>query len=105
MAWEGTERICLAAAGWWWSLDSAVINQASCNQPPDRYSTNRKYKLFLPSMLGQDGFIITFSNQTERLLLLLWLQFHSKNIPGLGVKVLAYEYIRLNYEMFELCHN
>ena len=66
MAWEGTERICLAAAGGWWSLDSAVINQASCNQPPDRYSTNRKYKLFLPSMLGQDGFIITLSNQTVR---------------------------------------
>ena len=39
------------------------------------------------------------------LLLLLWLQFLSNNIPGLGVKVLAYKYIKLNYEMFEDCHN
>ena len=39
------------------------------------------------------------------LLLLLWLQFLSNNIRGLVVvvKVLAYKYIKLNYEMFE--HN
>ena len=39
------------------------------------------------------------------LLLLLWLQFLSNNIPGLVVvlKVLAYKYIKLNNEMFE--HN
>ena len=39
------------------------------------------------------------------LLLLLWLQFLSNNIPGLVVvlKVLAYKYIKVNDEMFE--HN
>ena len=39
------------------------------------------------------------------LFIYLWLQFLSINNPGLGVKVLAYKYIKLNYEMFEDCHN
>ena len=43
--------------------------------------------------------------EKQLLFLLLWLQFLSNNIPGLGVKVLAYKYIKLNYEMFEDCHN
>ena len=47
----------------------------------------------------------SFKNIQYLLLLLLWLQFLSNNIPGLGVKVLAYKYIKLNYEMFEDCHN
>ena len=90
LMWHG--QICLAAAGFWWSLDSAVINLASCNQPPDRYSTNRKYKLFLSSMLGQDGFIITRTNQTTHFIMYYRLQVdnnfmahYTSNVLGLGV--------------------